>query len=113
MVACLFLVNQGKPVAQRDDDLLDALVLFHAIVKFDDATGLGFALSLGVHDLAGPQGIVGDDISAGIQIVHHQVIILDILAFVGVNEHEVIAFAQCRHDVAGIADVESHAFAVG
>ena len=106
-------VDEGEAVAQGDDDLLDARVLLDVVVEGDDAAGLGLALCLGVYDLAGPQGVVGDDETAWFQVFHHQVVVLDILALVGVDEHEVVALAQRGNDVAGIADVQAHALAVG
>ena len=105
VIALSFLVDQGEAVSQGDDDLLDAGVFFHAVVKGEDTTGLCLALCLGIHYLAGPQGVVGDDKASIIQVFHHEVIVLDILAFVGVDEDEVVTFAQCGNDVTGVADV--------
>jgi hypothetical protein len=82
-----------ETVAQGDDDFLNARVKFYFFVESEDAAGLGFVLCLGIHDFAGPQGVVGNDETSIVQVVHHQVIILNVLALVGVNEHQVIAFA--------------------
>ena len=105
-------MDEGETIAQGDDDLLDTRVLLNAVVKGEDALSLSLALGLGVNDLAGPQGIVGNDETAIVQAFHCQVIVLDILALVGVDEHEVKAFAQLGDNVAGITDVEGDAAAL-
>ena len=83
------------------------------VVKCHNAAGLGLALGLGVDNLARPQGVVGNDEATIVEIVHDQVIILDILALVSVDKDEVETRIELRHDVACVADVERHALAVG
>lgn len=106
-------MDEGEAVAQGDDDFLDARVLLNVVVEVEDAARLGLSLCLWVNDLTGPQRVVGNDESSGIEVVHHQVVVLDILPLVGVDEHEVIALIKPGHDVAGITDVKAHALAEG
>ena len=106
-------VDEGQAVAQGDDDAFHARILLDAVVKGQDAARLGLALRLGVNDFAGPQGVVGDDVATGIEVLHDQVVVLDILPLVGVDKGEVVALAQRGDDVAGVADVQAHALAIG
>ena len=105
-------MDNGETVAQGDNDLLNARVLFDPVIKGEDAVCLGITLCFGIHHLSCPQRVVGDDETAWVQVLHHQVIVFDILALVGIDEHEVVTLAQCGDNVTRIADVEPYALAI-
>ena len=60
-----------------------------------------------------PKGIVGQDECTGRGMLEQHLVVLHILPFVAIHEHEVKHLAQARHLFEGITDVEAHLVAIG
>ena len=88
-----YFSNYCKAVAQGKNNLLDTWVLFYQSVESSDALCV-CVVSVGLNHMAVPQGVVGKNPTAGVQMLHHHFVVLGVLSLVAVDEGKVELYVQ-------------------
>lgn len=95
----LFFPYQCQSISQWQDNHLDTRVGGYQVVEGTNAFGLVVTVVGWIDDVPIPQGIVGKDITAGIQDAHYHLIGLDVGALVAIYKSHVEHNSQfgCFH----------------
>ena len=86
----VYFADQCESVAERDDYLFDIGIGSHHVVEATDSGGLRVGEVVGFDHMAIPEGIVGDEITAGCQESFAVDIIFGIAAFVGIEKYHIV-----------------------
>ena len=108
----LFLSYYRKSVTQWQNHHLNPLVIAYQVIERPHSVSLCI-LSRGVNHMPVPQGVVGQNPTAIVQVFHCHLVILYVLALVAVHEHQVELLAQCGHNLKCIADDELNLVGIG
>ena len=103
-------MDDCESVAKRYYNLFHTLVGSNKIVELKYSRCLSVEFLSVVDHFSVPQRVVGNNEPVGVHIVEHQVVVFQILSFIGIHKHEVELSTHLRYYVAGVADVQVDVF---
>ena len=103
--------DDGKSVAQGQDDLLHTGVLSQGFVEGLYAPSLRVSRVRFQH-MTIPERVVGQDVTPWIEVLKREFVVVLIETLVSINKDEVVAETQPRNDLQGIAYVEGNLLSV-
>lgn len=78
--------DEGKTIAEGEDDAGNAVVGGDVVIEGTYATGLRITLIVRVNDVTVPQGVVGEDVSAWRHHGEYRFVGVDVCALVAIDE---------------------------
>ena len=105
-ITSLFFTYDSQTVAQGQDDFLHPWVGSHQVVEFLDADGLRVGVVRFFEHMPVPQGVVGNDVAAGMHLLQNHLVVFHIETLVSVDKGQVEHNVHIGHHLQGISDIK-------